>query len=72
MPKFIPYLRLLFEAMDCMPKRKMTLWRGIAADLYDEYEPGKVITWWSVSSTTADEKVARRCLKLLVYEALSY
>ena len=23
------------------------------------YEPGKVITWWSVSSTTSDEQVAR-------------
>ena len=32
---------------------------GIAADLYDEYEVGKVITWWTVSSTTADEAVAR-------------
>ena len=33
-------------------------WRnaGIAADLFDEYEPGKVITWWTVSSTTASEQ----------------
>jgi len=58
-PKFMSYLRLLFEAMDLMPKKKVRLWRGIAADLYDEYEPGKVITWWSVSSTTSDEGVAR-------------
>lgn len=58
-PKYLRYLRLLFEAMDAMPTRTVRLWRGIAADLYDEYEPGKVITWWSVSSTTADESVAR-------------
>ena len=58
-PKFMSYLRLLFEAMDHMPTAKVRLWRGIAADLYTEYEPGKVITWWSVSSTTADESVAR-------------
>jgi hypothetical protein len=58
-PKYLRYLRLLFEAMDAMPTRSVRLWRGIAADLYDEYEPGKVITWWSVSSTTADESVAR-------------
>ena len=42
-----------------MPKKPAKLWRGIAADLYDEYEPGKVITWWTVSSTTASEDVAR-------------
>ena len=58
-PKYLRYLRLLFEAMDAMPTRTVRLWRGIAADLYDEYEPGKVITWWSVSSATADESVAR-------------
>ena len=53
------YVRLLFESMNLMPKKKVRLWRGIAADLYDEYEPGKIITWWSVSSTTSDEGVAR-------------
>jgi len=42
-----------------MPKAPAKLWRGIAADLYAEYEPGKVITWWTVSSTTASEAVAR-------------
>jgi len=58
-PKYMSYLRLLFEAMEAMPTAKVRLWRGIAADLYDEYEPGKVIVWWSVSSTTAKESVAR-------------
>ena len=42
-----------------MPKINRTLWRGISVDLYDSYEVGKVITWWSVSSCTADETVAR-------------
>ena len=58
-PKYMSYLRLLFEAMVSMPTAKVRLWRGIAADLYDEYEPGKVIVWWSVSSTTSKESVAR-------------
>jgi predicted DNA-binding WGR domain protein len=58
-PKYMSYLRLLFEATVAMPTAKVRLWRGIAADLYDEYEPGKVIVWWSVSSTTAKESVAR-------------
>jgi hypothetical protein len=59
------YVRLLFESMNLMPKKKVRLWRGIAADLYDEYEPGKIITWWSVSSTTSDEGVARSFMSQL-------
>jgi len=55
--KYFNYIRLLLEAMGCMTKQKGQLWRGIAADLYDEYEPGKIITWWSVSSCTSDQNV---------------
>ena len=32
---------------------------------YDEYEPGKVITWWSVSSCTSEESVARNFMQQL-------
>jgi len=42
-----------------MPRQQVTLWRGIAADLYDEFAPGNEVTWWSVSSCTSDEMVAR-------------
>jgi hypothetical protein len=48
----------------CMKQAPARLWRGIAADLYDEYEPGKEITWWSVSSCTAAEGVSLRRLSL--------
>jgi len=58
-PRYLPYVKLFFAATECMPKAPAKLWRGIAADLYAEYEPGKVITWWTVSSTTASEAVAR-------------
>ena len=57
--KYCRYLRLYFEAMEAMNPQSVTLYRGIAADLYDEYVPGKVITWWSVSSCTASEGVAQ-------------
>ena len=53
------YLRLYLEAMDCMPKMTCVLWRGIAVDLFDEYEPGKIMTWWSISSCTANKAVAQ-------------
>jgi predicted DNA-binding WGR domain protein len=63
--KYWNYLRLYFEATDCLPKRNVTLWRGIAADLYNEYEPGKVITWWTVSSCTASKDVAQNFMNQL-------
>lgn len=63
MKKYFSYLRLLLEAMKCMPTQKKTLWRGIAVDLFEQYEVGKVITWWSVSSVTAEENVARNFMR---------
>jgi NAD:arginine ADP-ribosyltransferase len=63
--KYWNYLRLYFEATDCMAKKEVTLWRGIAADLYDEYEPGKIITWWTVSSCTAAKSVAQNFMNQL-------
>jgi hypothetical protein len=64
-PRYLPYVKLFFSAAQCMNKRAVKLWRGIAADLFDEYEPGKVITWWTVSSTTASEDVARGFMQQL-------
>ena len=58
--KYNRYLRLFLEAMSCMEQKKRTLWRGISVDLFNEYEVGKVITWWSVSSCTSEQSVARR------------
>lgn len=42
-----------------MPRQATTLWRGVALDLYDDYDEGKEVTWWSVSSCTSDEEIAR-------------
>ena len=57
--KYYDYLRLLFEAMDSLPKKNVTLWRGISVDLFEQYKVGETITWWGVSSCTSDESVAR-------------
>ena len=46
MPRYLGYLRLLFEAMGSMPKVDNVLWRGVAADLHDTYEEGKVSPQW--------------------------
>jgi predicted DNA-binding WGR domain protein len=56
--KYWQYLRIYFEAMQHMPKMETKLWRGIAFDLFDEYEVGKEVTWWSISSCTASKPVA--------------
>ena len=64
-PKYWNYLRLYFEAAEHMPTREVTLWRGIAADLFDEYEEGKIITWWTISSCTADKSVAENFMNQL-------
>lgn len=63
--KYFKYLRLLFEAMDHLPKENRTLWRGISVDLFGskDYEPGKTVTWWSVTSTTSDMNVAKNFTK---------
>eukprot|EP00656_Telonema_subtile_P047408 TRINITY_DN5441_c0_g1_i4.p1 TRINITY_DN5441_c0_g1~~TRINITY_DN5441_c0_g1_i4.p1 ORF type:complete len:975 (+),score=317.26 TRINITY_DN5441_c0_g1_i4:183-3107(+) len=57
--KYFPYLRMLLEAAGLLPQETTTLWRGIGVDLLDQYKVGQTITWWSVSSCTADKKVAQ-------------
>jgi hypothetical protein len=57
--KYMKYLRLFLQAMDTLPQREVTLWRGISVDLFDQYPVGKTITWWGISSCTLDEQVAR-------------
>nr|QDO16507.1 poly [ADP-ribose] polymerase 2 [Crypthecodinium cohnii]USW07837.1 poly [ADP-ribose] polymerase 2 [Crypthecodinium cohnii] len=57
--KYFLYLRLLLEALGRLPQQVKTLWRGIGVDLYDQYQVGQTITWWGVSSCTADIKVAK-------------
>jgi len=57
--KYHSYLRLFLEAFDVLPQQTCKLWRGIGVDLMDQYKVGSTITWWSVSSCTSDESVAR-------------
>merc|ERR1740136_159528 len=70
--KYWSYLRLYFEAMDAMEGKAVTLYRGIAVDLYNDYEPGKVITWWSVSSCTASKGVAQNFMNQLGGSAATF
>lgn len=56
--KYFSYLRMLFEALDSLPKKEVTLWRGISADLYKQYKVGSQVIWWGVSSCTGSKAVA--------------
>mmetsp|Transcript_93783 Transcript_93783/g.148082 ORF Transcript_93783/g.148082 Transcript_93783/m.148082 type:complete len:469 (+) Transcript_93783:75-1481(+) len=58
--KYFKYLRLFFDAAGKLPQQKRKLWRGISADLKSntQYEKGKTVTWWSISSCTTSKAVA--------------
>lgn len=57
--KYFLYLRLLLEALGRLPQQSRTLWRGVGVDLFDKYTKGSTVTWWGVSSCTADINVAK-------------
>ncbi|MFC8719407.1 ADP-ribosyltransferase domain-containing protein [Kitasatospora sp. NPDC057198] len=59
---YLPYLRLLFDAVGRLPVRPEPLWRGVALDLRAQYPLGRTVTWWGVSSCTSRPEVARSFL----------
>ncbi|MGW1014407.1 ADP-ribosyltransferase domain-containing protein [Streptomyces termitum] len=59
---YLPYLRLLFSAVESLPVRTEPLWRGVALDLRGQYPVGSTVTWWGVSSCTSEPGVARSFL----------
>ncbi|MCX4986496.1 ADP-ribosyltransferase domain-containing protein [Streptomyces sp. NBC_00572] len=59
---YLPYLRLLFSAMEALPAQTRPLWRGVALDLRSQYPVGQTVTWWGVSSCTSELGVARAFL----------
>ncbi|MFF8601323.1 ADP-ribosyltransferase domain-containing protein [Streptomyces sp. NPDC015232] len=59
---YLPYLRLLFDAVSGLPVRTEPLWRGVALDLRRQYPLGSTVTWWGISSCTSELGVARAFL----------
>jgi len=51
---FFPYLKLLLTALDKLPKKEVTIWRGVKRDLTADYKKGKNLCWWSFSSCTTN------------------
>ena len=52
---FYPFLRLMLEARDKLPKYSGVVWRGVqGVDLRDVFPKGKEFYWWAFSSTSKE------------------
>jgi NAD:arginine ADP-ribosyltransferase/Leucine Rich repeat len=49
---WLPFLKLVVTALQRLPSQNGTIWRGVTLNLSDEYEVGKRVVWWSLSSCT--------------------
>jgi len=50
---FFPYLRLLLQTRDKLPKHTQAVWRGVkGVDLTKDFPKGKKIFWWQFTSTS--------------------
>ena len=57
---FLPYMKLLLTGLNKLPLIRARVYRGINLDLHELYSQlqGKVVTWWSFSSTTLRNDLA--------------
>ncbi|CAF1554277.1 unnamed protein product, partial [Rotaria sp. Silwood1] len=49
---FFPYLKLFLTALWKLPSEKCIAWRGVKADISDQFEEGETFVWWGLSSCT--------------------
>ena len=54
---YLPYLRLLLEALRQLPAKTRTVYRGVKLDLSDKFRPGDQPVWWSMSSASSVKDV---------------
>ncbi|CAF1379547.1 unnamed protein product [Rotaria magnacalcarata] len=47
------YLRLLLTALDRLPSKRCTIFKGVDGDFTKDYPMGKKIIWWGFSSCTS-------------------
>ena len=46
------FLKLLITALNRLPSKHLTVYRGIKADLHNAYPKGQIFVWWGFSSCT--------------------
>ena len=44
---FFSYVRLLLTALRKLPRREVTVFRGVKLNLSSKYPEGEVVTWWA-------------------------
>eukprot|EP00667_Euglena_gracilis_P002540 EG_transcript_2542 len=52
-----PYLKLLLTALHKLPPCRLTVFRGVKADLAGKYTKNDEVVWWGFSSTTSTQDV---------------
>jgi hypothetical protein len=67
------YLKLFDTALQKLPDHRESIWRGINADIIENYRAGMQLTWWSFASCSSSLPVVRQFLgpvsTLLMVEA---
>ena len=53
---YLPYLRLLFHALEKLPVHVGSVWRGVKAKLPNSHPAGTQTSWWAFSSATLDKQ----------------
>lgn len=43
---YLPYLKLVLSALEKLKNINAIIWRGVKADLRDQYQTGKIFVWW--------------------------
>ena len=62
---YFPYLRLLLQAKDKLPKYSGAVWRGVKGkDLSSDFPKGNEVWWWAFNSTTKDLMILQNPLFL--------
>lgn len=51
------YLRLFLTALEKLPSKNVTVYRGVKGDISDQYPEGKEFVWWALTSCTSTMKV---------------
>ena len=49
---FKPFLKSFLQACYCLPLRATSVKRGVKLNLKDQFEVGKEVPWWSITSAT--------------------
>ena len=53
------YLKLFDTALSKLPIARQNLWRGLDGNLSGQFKKGDTLTWWSISSCSAELEVVK-------------